>query len=1173
MIMMTFDPRTPHYTKSSNSDCRPWTRLLMIILLCGFIGVANAQQDVGFIVGTVTDSSGGVVPSAKVHIINDSTGITQDLTTNESGYYRSQPLLPGTYSTVVSIGGFSTASTKGLIVDAAANVTANVRLEVGSLTTSVTVDATPPSLDVVDAEIGNTVDTRAAQQLPVNGRSVLALATLSPGVESAVGATSEGFTNRGTQASAIRISGGVPGGNNNLLDGVTNLQNYLGEVAINVKSDSVQEFRIMSGVIPAQFGYTSGGVINVITRSGANTLHGSLYEFFRNDALDANIAFPTPVFGKPELRFNNYGGTLGGPIKRNKAFFFGNYEVYSFVNDTPFYSSVPTLQERGGNFDDLGQLVKGVCTTVPIYDPTTGTSTTPRTQFANNTILPGQLDSVALAAQAAFYPLPNNTTGSYNPCTHANNYIANPKIISNERQGIARVDYLLGPKDSAFARFAYYLNYTNNGAGYGPLYNRNDTLQNYTGVLSETHTFSSSLLNDVRIAMLRSDFPFQGATANQDYAGQLGLANDTPTVAPIFTNGLSTINGVVGFRASTTIELVDDVTKTFGNHTLRFGFDGRFTEGYNNQCNPCSGNITFSPNQTAAGTNSSITSGTGNQYASFLVGAASTANAQLASGIAYRKLQYAGYVQDDWHATQRLTLNVGLRYDFQAQPTEKHNGIDDFDITQINPVNGYLGAVRYAGVDGNGRNFAKENFGDFGPRIGFALVLTSDNKTVMRGGFAIYYPTTAQASYDASAGNTNGFGTLTTTYASTTTNGPAFTLANGLPSVPSPPLGAAGGQNAFLGQSGYYVEPSAKDPQSQQSTLTISRELPYGMVLDVSYLGNHGTHFLLPAYNIDTLDPQYFSLGTAYLNTSVPNPYAGIVPGALGAKTITRANLLKPYPYMQNVYLSFPRGGHFDGNYLYVSAQRRADHGLQILGAYTYGKLMSLPIYTDLATTSGITQTGTGFQNPRNLDGDYSVDAIDVTHRGTISALYDLPFGRNQRFLSHSGVWDRLVSGFQYNVIMTAESGRPLGFTGATNQGIAIRPNFAPGVSVAAPHRSRSEWFNTAAFIDPPDYSFGNVPRYYSKVRGPGTLNFDMSIFKTTRITERTSLELRLEAFNALNHVNLLQPNTTFVAGTPANPANPTDEGGGNSSSNSNFGQVLGSQNARQIQLGAKLHF
>jgi hypothetical protein len=673
--------------------------------------------------------------------------------------------------------------------------------------------------------------------------------------------------------------------------------------------------------------------------------------------------------------------------------------------------------------------------------------------------------------------------------------------------------------------------------------------------------------------MLRSDFPFQATTANQDYAGKLGFANDTPTVAPIFTNGLSTINGVVGFRSSTTIELVDDVTRTLGQHTLRFGFDGRFTEGYNNQCNPCSGNMTFSANQTAAGTNSSVTSGTGNQYASFLVGAPSTANVQVASGIAYRRMQYAGYVQDDWHALQRLTLNFGLRYDFQAQPTEKHNGLDNFDITQTNTVNGYPGAVLYAGVNGEGRNFVKQNFGDFGPRVGFALVLTNDNKTVMRGGFAIYYPTTAQASYDASAGNTNGFGTLTTTYASTTADGAAFTLSNGLPSVPSPPLGTAGGQNAFLGQSGYYIEPRAKDPQSQQSTLTISRELPHEFVLYVSYLGNHGTHFLLPAYNINTLDPQYFPLGTAYLNASVPNPYAGIVPGALGAKMITRANLLKPYPYMQNVYLSYPRGGHFDGNYLYVSAQRRATHGLQVQGAYTYGKLMSLPIYTDLATTSGITQTGSGFQNPRNLDGDYTVDAIDVTHRGTIAALYDLPFGTNRRFLSHFGALDRLVGGFQYNVIMTAESGRPLGLTGASNQGIATRPNLVPGVSVVSSHRSRSEWFNTAAFVDPPDYTFGNAPRYYSQVRGPGTLNFDMSIFKATRITERTSLELRLEAFNALNHVNLMQPNTTFVAGAPANPSDPTGEGGGNSSSNSNFGQVLGSQNARQVQLGAKLRF
>ena len=1172
MITLPASGNTPSSMNRKRLNLRIHFSILVLLSICVGPRFARAQQDVGFIIGTVTDPTGGAVPSAKVHIVNTSTGIAQDLVTNESGYYRSEPLTPGTYSTVVEMKGFSTATTKGLIVDAAANMTANVKLELGSVSSSVTVDATPPSLDTVDAQIGNTVDTRAAEQLPVNGRSVLALATLSPGVESAVGATSEGFTNRGTQTSAIRISGGVPGGNNNLLDGVTNLQDYLGEVAINVKSDSVQEFRIMTGVIPAQFGYTSGGVINVITLSGGNKFRGSLYEFFRNDALDAIVAFPKPAFGKPETRFNNFGGTFGGPIKHDKAFFFGNYEEYRYVSDAPFYSSVPTLLERGGNFSDLGQLVGGVCTIVPIYDPATGSSTTPRTQFPGNTILSTRIDKVALAAQNVFYPSPNNTSGSYNACTHANNYIANPKIVSNERQGLGRVDYVLSHKDSLFARFAYYFNYTNNGAGYGPLYYRNDSLQNYDAVLSETHTFSPTFLNDMRVAVLRSDFPFIGTTTNQNYAGQLGFANDTSIVAPIFTNGLSTINGVVGFRASTTIELLDDITKTLGSQTIRFGFDGRFTEGYNNQSNGGGGNISFSANQTAAGTNAAVSAGTGNQYASFLAGAPSSAFVQLSNGIAYRKMQYAAYVQDDWHATQRLTINAGLRYDFQAQPTEKHNGIDDFDITRINSLNGYLGAVRYAGVNGEGRNFVNENFADFGPRVGFALVLTNDNKTVMRGGFAIYYPTTAQASYDASAGNTNGFGTLTTTYAATTADGPAFTLQNGLPFVPSPPLGAAGGQNAFLGQSGYYVQPSAKDPQSQQSTLTISRELPHDVVIDVSYMGNHGTHFLLPAYNFDTLDPQYFSLGTAYLNASVANPYAGIVPGALGAATITRANLMKPYPYMQNVYASNPRGGHFDGNYLYVSAQRRAARGLQVLGAYTYGKLMSLPIYTDIATTAGITQTGTGFQNPRNFDGDYSVDAIDVTHRGTISALYDLPFGRDQRFLSHSNTLDRILGGFQYNVIMTAESGRPLGFTGATNQGIATRPSFASGVSVALPHPSRTEWFNTAAFIDPPDYSFGNVPRYYSKVRGPGTLNFDMSVFKTTRITEHTSLELRLEAFNALNHVNLMQPDTAFVAGPP-NPAVSPTEGGVNSPSNSNFGAVLGAQNARQVQLGAKLRF
>jgi outer membrane receptor protein involved in Fe transport len=1157
---------------AQGNACRRILPLILLLVAALFCcdQHARAQQDVGYVLGTITDP--GVVVGAKVHIVNESTGIAQDLMTNDSGFYQSQPLQPGSYSIVVAMKGFASATERGLIVDAASHVTANVKLEVGSVSTTVTVESTPPSLDTVDAQIGNTVDTRAVQELPVNGRSVLALATLSPGVESAVGATSQGFTNRGTQASAIRISGGVPGGNNNLLDGVSNLQNYLGEIAINVKSDSVQEFRIMTGVIPAQFGYTSGGVINVITRSGQNQFHGSAYEFFRNDYLDATIAIPKPAFGKPELRFNNYGGTLGGPIKHDKAFFFANYEEYSFVNGQPTYSSVPTVIERGGDFSDLGKTVSGVCTPYAIYDPSTGSTTTARAAFAGNKIPASQQDTVALAAQALFYPLPNNAVGSYDPCTHANNYLANPKLVSKEKTALGRVDYRLSDKDSVFARYAYYQNFTNNAQGYSPLFYRNDTLQNYDAVLSETHIFSSSLINDTRIAVLRSDFPFQAATAGQNYAAKLGLPNDNAIVSPIFTNGPIALNGTVGFRSSTTIELVDDGTKTLGAHTVRFGFDGRFTEGYNNQSGAASGSFGFSASQTAAGTNTSVTAGTGSAYASYLIGAVSSASVQLAQGTAYRKWQYAGYIQDDWHVNQRLTLNLGLRYDYQAQPYEKNNGLGDFDITKLNSVNGYLGAVRYAGVNGEGSNFVKENWNDWGPRVGFALVLTDDNKTVARGGFAMYYPTTAQASYNQAAGNPNGFGNLTTSYSAATPTGPAFTLANGFPYAPSLPLGAAGGQNAFLGQAGFYVVPTAKDPQSQQYTLTLSRELPFKTVLDVSYLGNHGVHFNLGGLNLNQLDPQFYGLGTAYLNASVANPYAGKVPGSLGAATITRANLMRHYPYMQSVSESNPRISNFDGNYLYVSAQRRASQGLQIQGAYTYGKLMSLPIYSDIATTAGITQTGGSIQNSRNISADYSVDAIDVTHRGVVALLYDLPVGKGKRFLTNSSsLVDRILGGFQFNTVMTAESGRPLGFSGASNQGVAIRPNLLPGVSVATSAPNRNLWFNTAAFVNPADYTFGNAPRYYSKVRGPGALNFDASIFKTVRITERSALELRLEGFNVFNKTNLGMPNTSFSAGAPADPTNPTAEGGVNT--NSNFGKILSSSAARQVQLAAKFRF
>jgi Carboxypeptidase regulatory-like domain len=1156
---------------------------LLIALFAFWSGAGRAvyaQQDVGYIVGTVTDQNGATLPGAKVHIVNQNNGLAVDVVSDSSGFYQAQRLQVGTYTVEIKVDGFRAWTAHDVVVDAASRVAQNASLEVGSATATVAVEAITPALDTTDATVGDTIDTRAAQQLPVNGRSVLALATLNPGVESGVGAVSEGFGNRGTAVSSIRISGGVMGVNNSLIDGVTNVTVFTSEIGVNIKSDAVQEYRIMTGVIPAQFGYTSGGVVNVVTRGGGDQYHGSLYEFFRNDALDAEIAFPKLPFGKPELRFNNYGGAFGGPFPHiRNLFFFGNYEQYNYVADTPAYASVPTAQEYQGNFSDLGNVVNGVCVPVPIYDPTTATNTGARTQFAFNGVLnqinPARLDSSAIAYQNLFYPQPNNTAGSYNSCTHANNFIENPRLIVGEKQGLGRGDYKFKANDSLVGRYIYYLNTQNNARGYSPAFNRNDHDQTWNVLLSETHVFSPTLVNEVRLGVERNDFPFTSAQAGKDNVAAIGMPPflGSNQSAIQINNGQALPYATIGFRSGTVGEIIDDATLIRGKHTLTIGGSVRFTETYQYQGNAPSGTFNFIAGTTAAGNNTAIKTGTGNIYASYLIGAVNSAGSTTAAGVAFRRWMYAGYVQDDWRATPRLTVNAGLRYDYMAGAYAKQNKFDNVDMTQPNGANPALfGLVQYAGLDGYGNNFTNANLNDWGPRLGLAYLLTPDGKTVLRGGAAIYYASTAAEEYDQSDGNPNGFATLTTNFTAPTADGVLSQFKNGMPGPIAPIQGAAGGQTAFLGQTVYTILPEQKDPSSQQFTLTLSRELPSQWVVDATYIGNNGRHFVLNEYDENILDPKYYSLGTAFLNAQAPNPYAGLVPGSLGAAKLTNATLLKPFPYYSGVQQSYPRRGLYHANYLYLSGQRRAQHGLAVIGSFTYGKLMDLPIFTDLSTApGGGVSTSNGPQNPYDLNADYSVDVFDVSKRATVSALYDLPFGNGQRFLSRGGVLNSLIAGWQYNVIMTLESGRPLLITGATNQGIASRPNFNPGVSLKPAHQGRAEWFNPLAFVNPPDYSFGNVPRCYSPLRGPAQVNFDMSVFKTTHFRDRAALELRIEAYNALNRTNLQNPNTTFTAGPPANPADPYAEGGTNT--NSNFGVVTGANTARTVQLGAKITF
>jgi hypothetical protein len=741
--------------------------------------------------------------------------------------------------------------------------------------------------------------------------------------------------------------------------------------------------------------------------------------------------------------------------------------------------------------------------------------------------------------------------------------------------GLARGDYRLNPNDSFVARYGYYLSTQNNAQGYSAAFNRNDHDQTQNALLAETHVFSPSFVNEVRFGLERTDFLFASAQMNKDNVSAIGMPaflGSSQTALQI-SNGMSEPLATLGFRANTIGEIIDDATLIRGKHTITVGVSGRFTETYNYQNNSGSGVFNFITGTTSAGNNTSITSGTGSQYASYLIGGVHSASSTPVAGSAWRRMMYAIYAQDDWRPTTRLTINAGLRYDYMANAYAKQNMFDNVDLTKANGSNSLLmGLVEYAGLNGFGQDFAHENHNDWGPRLGFAYLLTPNGKTVLRGGAAIYYVATTGMEYDQSDGNPNGFNSLTTSFTASTSYGVLSQLHNGMPGTISPVAGAALGQTGFLGQAVYTIPPEEKDPSSQQYTLTVSRELPHQWVVDLTYIGNSGHHFVLNEYNTDFLNPTYYGLGTAYLNAQATNPYAGMVSGSLGASTLTNAQLLKPYPYYSAVYPSYYRGGSYHGNCMYVTAQRRVQHGLAVMGALTWGKLEDLPIFTDLSTApGGGASTSNGPQNPYNLKADYSVDTFDVSKRATVSALYDLPFGRGQRFLNGGRLVDSIAGGWQYNVIMTLESGRPLLITGASNQGIASRPNFSSSVGVKAAHQSRSEWFNPLAFVDPPDYSFGNVPRCYSPVRGPAQVNFDMSAFKSVHFPGQTALELRMEAFNALNRTNLQNPNTTFTAGSPANSSNPYAEGGTNT--NSNFGVVTSAYAARIIQLGAKFRF
>jgi hypothetical protein len=1124
-----------------------FTRLLLTALV--LLAVPGyAQQGRGTILGLITDASGAPVADAAVRVTNIATNATLETRSTGEGLYQAPNLAVGEYTVTVEKQGFRKVVRSGLQLQVDQRAQVDIRLDVGQVTESIEVQGEAPLVDTSNTSIGKVVDQKRVAELPLNGRNALALTLLTPSVKSNAGPTASGFADRGIQLSSISINGGPNAMNGQLLDGGNNIQSYIGEVAINPGVDSVEEFKVQSGGMSAEYGFTAGGVINMVTKSGTNVLHGSVYEFFRNDALDARNTFAVT---KPPFRYNQFGASVGGPVIKDRTFFFGNWEEYRYRRSRALIASFPTELQRNGNFSDL---FNANGTLIPIYDPysTTGSGTTvSRTILPGNIIPASQIDPVARAINA-FYPLPNRTpTDRF---TNANNYINNASEIQSMRQYTMKGDHRFTNKNSMFVRYSFFNHKTDNGNGGAAIYpdetvgKRDDNLKNWNVVLSDTHVVSPTIVNELRIGATRGYFPFVVRSFGGGWPQKLGMPAVVPAdTFPAISNGLTGFNtGTAGLRGSLNWQFLDQVNIVRGSHTIKLGFDLRLLQGHNLQRSAPSGSYSFTSGLTG---NPLTPAGTGSAYASFLLGAVTSAIATTHVGESQVSHSISGFFQDDWKVTRRLTLNMGLRYDYQSQAVERNNGATNFDPSCRLP-NGLLGCTVYAGVNGQPRTWRDPDYTNFGPRLGLAYDVFGNTKTILRAGYGMIYPSQM---WRENYPNANGFAQTSTSYPQSDPNRPAFQLRQGLPFAPTPPQGRALGPAAFLGQGVALDESNGDIPRSQQFSVSLQQQVWRSWLFEVSYAGNLGRGFTAGGYDLNQLDPQYLALGQS-LTQQVPNPYAGLVPGALGSATISREQSLRPFPYFSSVTVRNPRLGSYNSHLLLLSAEKRLSKGLAMLFSFTGGKVISDSLQTPVNFGPIEQASVTGYQNGKfNRAAERSVDPSDVSKRATVSLVYELPFGKGQKG------WNKVIGGWQVNTIGIMQTGIPLLIGGANNQR-ASRPD-STGKSAKLDNPTASRWFDTSVFVNPTPFTFGNVGRVLPDVRTPGTVNWDLSFIKNTRITERFNTQFRTEMFNFMNQVNLNAPGTSFSPG-------PT---GFNQSGT--FGVITSARDARTIQLSLKVMF
>lgn len=1115
-----------------------------------------AQTSTGTILGTVTDSTGAVVSGAKVLVKNDRTNSGIETVTGPDGNYTAPLLPPGAYSISITASGFRKYDQSGIQLRVQQQARVDIALQVGEVSESVSVSADAAVVEATTSSVGKVVDNKRILELPLNTRNVYSLVNLTPGVTGGIGNSHNqvSFSVNGTRGGTFDV----------LVDGSSaafpTVNGFTG-ISVFPSVDAVAEFKMQAQNYNAEFGRSTTAVLNLVYKSGGNDFHGSAYEFLRNSVLDANGFFNNSRGVElASFRRNQFGGTISGPIVRNRTFFLGAYEGLRERSFSERLLTVPTDRQRMGDFS---QTLANATQLITIYDPAT-TRPNPagagsmRDPFPNNTIPPNRIDPVARNV-LNFYPRPNQPG---NPGTQQNNFYGSGANAINTDNADVRVDHNLNDRRKIFGRFSYRKSFNGPpqifpgdlGIAEGRV-NLNDFGRN--AVVDYTDTLSPTTLLNLRVSFARNRFLYD----NQGLGflpSSLGLprALDSAVDLPMFPR--FDIGGQVSIGGSdhrqsgfNNYGLAGSLSKIAGKHSLKAGYDGRMLR-INVWEARAAGTFGFNTGFTQGPNPNSASSTAGYGLASFLLGTGSSGNFyQNWKNVAAQSFYHAFYLQDDWRVTRRLTLNLGVRYDFDTPRTERYDRLSWFDPTLRSPladtVPGYsnlLGGLRFVGVDGNDRTQFNGDWNNIAPRLGFAFQL--NEKTAIRGGFAQLFA----ASTLAAQGTVGPYGFRVETPWVTTLDGgltPLNTLSNPFPAGFQPVPGSSQGALTALGSNIDAPLSDTNTPYTLQYNLTVQRELPGAILLEAAFVGNRGRQLSRGGeggFNLNQVDPRYLSLGSA-LNQLLDNPFFGTgAGGVLANRQVSRAQLLRPYPQFGSIYPLFFQGATSDYNALQMTFSKRYSKGIVFEGSYTWAKAID---------------EGTSHQDSYNVRSSRSVSSVDVPHRFVFSGVYEIPVGRGRQVGSGmSRLADAFVGGWQVNGIYTLQSGSPIGIGARNTLGIFTEAQRANNNGTSASldidaHDRLDRWFDTSVFSQPAAFTFGNVSPLISNLRTHHVNNMDLSIFKQFQLLESLRMQFRAEAFNAFNRVRFSGPNT--------------DVNGG-----SNFGRVTSQNNdPRQIQFGLKL--